>query len=121
MEILNEVECVLALLGPLQGLNAVGQLGDGSTSNRLLPTVVHFDGWWSAAAAGDYHSCGIRADGSLWCWVRGVRRWQRSASGRIFGLNLGASLRLLFTKTGPSLAADDIYVCISPGNALCRV
>ena len=56
-----------------QGLNADGQLGDGTTTKRLTPTLVHFDGWWKAAAAGDYHSCGIRTDGSLWCWVRHAR------------------------------------------------
>ena len=69
-----KLEVVSMLTSPMvpcrQGLNADGQLGDGTTTNRLTPTVVHFDGWWKAAAAGDYHSCGIRAAGSLWCWVR---------------------------------------------------
>ena len=59
-----------------QGYNAYGQVGDGTTTDRLAPTLLHFDGWWSAASTGDHHSCGIRSDGSLWCWVSAWQwRW----------------------------------------------
>ena len=52
-----------------QGYNVDGQVGDGTKSNRLTPTQVHFDGWWEAVSTGDRHTCGIRTGGQLWCWV----------------------------------------------------
>jgi alpha-tubulin suppressor-like RCC1 family protein len=63
------------------GYAADGQLGDGTTGNaeniRLkavkvvrgsgpLTRVVRID-------AGNYHTCGARADGSAWCWGRSDR------------------------------------------------
>ena len=54
----------------VQGANLHGQVGDGTLTQRLTPTVVFFDGWWNSLATGDFHSCGIRSDTSLWCWVR---------------------------------------------------
>ena len=59
----------IAAHSAVQGFNAFGQVGDGTTTDRLTPALPHFDGWWRAAATGDHHSCGIRGDGSLWCWV----------------------------------------------------
>jgi hypothetical protein len=53
------------------GHNGYGELGNGlgptnSASNEpvlaLLPPVA------VGLAAGNYHSCAIRIDGSLWCW-----------------------------------------------------
>ena len=59
-----------------QGFNAFGQVGDGTRTDRLTPTLLYFDGWWRAVATGDHHSCGVRSDGSLWCWVSAWKwRW----------------------------------------------
>ena len=66
---LRHTACI-ACSSHLQGGNTYGQIGDGTTSNRLSPTLVYFDGWWSTLATGDLHTCGIRTDGALWCWVR---------------------------------------------------
>ena len=51
------------------GQNTYGQLGDGTTTWRFLPTAV--DGLASgvtALAAGEYHTCAVKTDGSAWCW-----------------------------------------------------
>ena len=48
------------------GLNNFGQLGDGTTTNRLTPTWIMDD--VKAVAAGGRHSLAIRNDGSLWAW-----------------------------------------------------
>jgi alpha-tubulin suppressor-like RCC1 family protein len=50
------------------GVNASGQLGDGSTANRLIPVPVN--GLTNAVAitADVIHSCALVADGTARCW-----------------------------------------------------
>lgn len=51
------------------GHNYYGQLGDSTTGNKLVPTQVGgVSGGWQEFALGQFHSCGIKKDGSLWCW-----------------------------------------------------
>lgn len=52
------------------GANGDGQLGDGSTTNRLTPTAVRMPNGISFAAlnAGGFHTCGITAAGTVYCW-----------------------------------------------------
>ncbi len=56
------------------GLNANGQLGDDSTSNRLLPVAVATAGTPMAGktivaiAAGGYHSLALADDGTIYAW-----------------------------------------------------
>ena len=50
---------------------AMGQLGEGDTEDRLVPTLVtgQLQGKTAVyAAAGDYHTLCITADGSLFAW-----------------------------------------------------
>ena len=54
------------------GSNSFGMLGDGTTTDRLIPTLVGEDtnnstGWKSVAPGSD-HSCAIKEDHSAWCW-----------------------------------------------------
>ena len=51
------------------GYNNYGQLGVGGTDDRNIPTLVGTG--WVAVSGGfwpDYHSLGLKADGSLWAW-----------------------------------------------------
>jgi alpha-tubulin suppressor-like RCC1 family protein len=51
------------------GLNANGQLGDDTTTSRRSPvSVVGGFTDWISASAGNNHSLGVRANGSLWAW-----------------------------------------------------
>ncbi len=52
------------------GDNANGQLGDGgSTTNSLVPVQVSGHATdWAVATAGALHTCAVKTDGTLWCW-----------------------------------------------------
>ncbi len=51
------------------GQNEYGQLGDGSTANRNVPTQVGILTGYSQVAAGGSHSCAIKG-GAIYCWGR---------------------------------------------------
>src|SRR5262249_12963581 len=64
--------CLLALTacGPFSlwsfGFNGNGELGEGTTTNRLSPVAV--DAPWRMVAAGFQHSVALRDDGTVWAW-----------------------------------------------------
>lgn len=49
-----------------QQLGRTPEEGDGEYA--AVPTPVAGDARWSSVVAGAYHSCGIRTEGSAWCW-----------------------------------------------------
>lgn len=51
------------------GWNGTGKLGDNSTSNKLIPTIVTGGKLWSSVSTGGYyHTCGIDTQKILSCW-----------------------------------------------------
>ncbi len=54
------------------GSNYFGQLGSGSVATQsLTPMAVAGGHTFTALAAGWTHTCGLAADGTVWCWGRG--------------------------------------------------
>ncbi|MCX5984910.1 MAG: RCC1 repeat-containing protein [Chloroflexi bacterium] len=62
----------VAGLAKCWGLNANGQLGDGTTSDATLPMSVAGSITWSALVSGGAstgsHSCGLAQNGAAYCW-----------------------------------------------------
>jgi alpha-tubulin suppressor-like RCC1 family protein len=50
------------------GDNAEGQLGDGTTTQRLIPTPVAGGLTFTSLALGTEHVCGVATDGTAYCW-----------------------------------------------------
>jgi alpha-tubulin suppressor-like RCC1 family protein len=50
------------------GLNHLGQLGDGSRTDRLAPVAVAGGHTFTSIQAGRDHTCGISAAGPTYCW-----------------------------------------------------
>ena len=50
------------------GQGVSGQLGLGDVQPRTAPVEVQPAERWLDVAAGGDHSCGVRADRTLWCW-----------------------------------------------------
>ena len=55
------------------GFNADGQLGDGTTTDRLTPVLVFGGLSFASVSAGGSHSCGIRTGSDTYCWGRNFR------------------------------------------------
>src|SRR4051812_30092401 len=50
------------------GLNDVGSLGDGTTEDRAVPTLVVHTLRFRQVSAGVSHTCAISTDNRAWCW-----------------------------------------------------
>jgi alpha-tubulin suppressor-like RCC1 family protein len=55
------------------GSDSTGQLGNDSaiSANQVSPVPVLDTGRWKTIAAGALHTCGIKMDGTAWCWGLG--------------------------------------------------
>ncbi|HUP76025.1 MAG TPA: hypothetical protein VM282_23530 [Acidimicrobiales bacterium] len=50
------------------GYNRQGQLGDGTNTDRKVPTPVAGSTKFARLAAGRYFTCGLTSAGATWCW-----------------------------------------------------
>ena len=62
--------CVVRANGTVSctGGNASGQLGDGTTTNRLIPRASTGTASMASISVGAFHTCGVRSTGRAFCW-----------------------------------------------------
>jgi alpha-tubulin suppressor-like RCC1 family protein len=63
--------CAVKTTGTLWcwGDNDSGQLGDGTTTDSLVPVQESTDASdWASVSAGAFHTCAVKTTGTLWCW-----------------------------------------------------
>lgn len=61
------------------GANNWGQVGDGTTMERLTPVELVDLGTVKQIAAGYGHTCAVKTDGTVWCW--GMNNWGELGDG----------------------------------------
>lgn len=82
-----------------------GQLGNGSviTSNQTSPYQIDDPGPWAWVSAGGAHTCGVKYDGSGWCWGS-------DTNGR-----LGNGTAITATQDSPSPVVGGQWAIINAG------
>src|SRR5690554_4952976 len=50
------------------GRNDIGQLGDGTTTDKHTPVQIGTDTDWQSISVGYFHTIALKADGTLWAW-----------------------------------------------------
>lgn len=92
------------------GYNFYGQLGDGTGTDRHVPTQIGSATDWKYIAPGSFFTLALKTDGTLWAWGR-------NDSGQLgIGSNLAPNdLKLVPTQIG----TDTDWVKIAAGDAHC--
>lgn len=99
------------------GLNAAGQLGDGSTNTALSPTAVSTSGVLSgktvaSAPAGQSHTCAVTTSGSAYCWGEGSLGQLGNASTSDSSIPVAVSVSgVLSGKTVLTVAGFTLHTC----------
>jgi alpha-tubulin suppressor-like RCC1 family protein len=89
------------------GYNALGQLGDGTTSNRLTPINVSALSNATALAAGFFHTCALLGDGTVRCWGRNAsgQLGDGSSTDRLTPVRVGGLTNVV------AIAAGNEHTC----------
>lgn len=89
------------------GSNSYGRLGDGTTTNRNIPTLVNTALTFTSIYPGYLYSCGIATNGVTYCWGNGYGNSPAAAP-------LPASGATSYT----AVAAGDYHTCAIGNNGL---
>jgi alpha-tubulin suppressor-like RCC1 family protein len=102
--------CAVADTGEIYcwGDNSSGQLGDGTTENRLRPThVSHLAEASTAVTAGGAHTCALSGTGKLYCW--GYNGYGQLGDGTTISRTVPIQVPL--TRSVQAVAAAGSHTC----------
>ena len=99
------------------GWNLVGELGDGTMTQRLTPILVSGITTATAVTTGDVHACALLSDHTARCW--GDNQWRQLGDGTTLGRLTPVKVSGISTATAISagishtcaLLADDTVRC----------
>lgn len=91
------------------GDNGFGQLGDGSTTERHVPTLVSGGLSWTNLTGGGAHTCGLSSAGAAYCWGNNV-------SGEV-GDQSNTNRDVPAAVAGPGGGAALTFASLTAGNA----
>lgn len=99
------------------GMGNLGQLGNGGTANRVVPTAVASDLTFRAITTGTFYACAIASDGAGHCWGH-------NGSGRLGSgsqTNMRAPVPVVGNFQFTTLSAGNDHTCgvITTGEAYC--
>jgi alpha-tubulin suppressor-like RCC1 family protein len=109
--------CAVMNTGGIQcwGENSAGELGDGTTTERLSPVLVTGIGQAKSVSAGQDHTCAILSGGTIECWGDNAlgalgdgTTASRSLAAPVTGISNATSVSAGFSFTCASLASGRV-------------
>jgi alpha-tubulin suppressor-like RCC1 family protein len=95
------------------GVNWGGQLGDGTTENKTVPTQIGTDSHWATVVAGGWHSLALKDDGTLWAW--GINSNGQLGNGTVGG-NSWSPVQIGSASDWAGVATGNSHVIAVKGN-----
>lgn len=102
------------------GANSLGQLGDGTTTQSLVPVKVKTDGVLNgkklvSISSGTFHTCALDSDGAAYCWGYNSNRDLGNVSVTGYSSTIPvvvSNMGLLSGKTIKAISAGEQFTCV---------